>query len=241
MQILHYLMPVHQLTWLATVLRNGPFQVFLRGSPHQGCNCTTPTRHAVLLQHQWSDVVAVEEPKFRIVKTDGDLELRDYPGLVVAEVTVGGDRRAASSEGFRLLAGYIFGANAGSSKIAMTAPVVQSQVQGRKIAMTAPVTLAGEEGRWTVQFTMPSEYAMGDLPAPNDERVQLKSMPARRMAVLKFSGLTGDDRVASQTEMLEAGLRDHRLSPIGKPSLARYDPPWTLWFLRRNELMVSVY
>lgn len=184
--------------------------------------------------------MAVEEPKFQIVKSDGDFELRDYPGLLIAEVAVGGDRKAASSEGFRLLASYIFGGNSGSSKIAMTAPVVQSQVKGRRIAMTAPVTLAGEEGRWTVQFTMPSEYVIEDLPAPNDKRVQLKSMPASRMAVLKFSGLTGDERVASQTERLETALRDHKLSPIGKPSLARYDPPWTLWFLRRNELMVSV-
>ena len=96
--------------------------------------------------------MAVEEPKFRFVKADGDFELRDYPGQVVAEVAVGGDRRAASNEGFRLLAGYIFGGNAGSSRIAMTAPVSQAQVQGSKIAMTAPVTLAGEQGRWTVQF-----------------------------------------------------------------------------------------
>ena len=89
--------------------------------------------------------MAVEEPKFQIVKAEGDFEVRDYPGLTVAEVDVGGDRRAASNEGFRLLAGYIFGGNAGNSKIAMTAPVTQFQVQGRKIAMTAPVTLAGEE------------------------------------------------------------------------------------------------
>lgn len=184
--------------------------------------------------------MAVEEPKFQLVKADGDFELRDYPGLVVAEVTVGGDRGAASNEGFRLLAGYIFGGNAGSSKIAMTAPVSQAQVQGSKIAMTAPVTLAGEEGRWTVQFTMPSEYAMEDLPTPNDKRVQLRSMPPTRMAVLKFSGLTGDERVAQQTKKLNALLRNHELAPIGEPSLARYDPPWTPWFMRRNEVMVSV-
>jgi len=184
--------------------------------------------------------MAVEEPKFQIVEADGDFEVRDYPGLTVAEVDVGGDRRAASSEGFRLLAGYIFGGNAGSGKIAMTAPVSQSQVKGSKIAMTAPVALQGEEGGWTVQFTMPSEYAIDDLPAPNDKRVHLRSLPPTRMAVLKFSGLTGDERVASQTERLEGLLRDHKLTPIGKPSLARYDPPWTLWFMRRNEVMVSV-
>lgn len=184
--------------------------------------------------------MAVEEPKFQIVEADGDFELRDYPGLVVAEVTVGGDRRAASNNGFRLLAGYIFGGNAGSSKIAMTAPVAQAQVQGSKIAMTAPVTLAGEEGRWTVQFTMPSEYGIGDLPVPNDKRVQLRSIPPARMAVLKFSGLTGDERVALKTERLRALLKDHNLSPVGEPSLARYDPPWTPWFMRRNEVMVPV-
>ena len=186
------------------------------------------------------DVVAVEEPKFQIVKAAGDFELRDYPGLVVAEVAVGGDRRAASNEGFRLLAGYIFGGNAGSSKIAMTAPVSQSQVQGSKIAMTAPVTLAGQEGRWTVQFTMPGEYALEALPAPIDKRVQLRAMPPSRMAVLRFSGLTGDERVAQQTEKLVALVRDHGLSPIGTPSLARYDPPWTPWFMRRNEVVVPV-
>lgn len=184
--------------------------------------------------------MAVEEPKFRLVKADGDFELRDYPGLVVAEVSVGGDRKAASNEGFRLLAGYIFGGNSGSSRIAMTAPVSQAQVQGSKIAMTAPVTLSGEEGRWTVQFTMPSEYAMEDLPTPNDKRVQLKSLPPARMAVLKFSGLAGDDRVAQQTERLEVLLRNNALAPIGEASLARYDPPWTPWFMRRNEVMVPV-
>lgn len=184
--------------------------------------------------------MAVEEPKFQVVKAERDFELRDYPGLTVAEVHVAGDRRAALNEGFRLLAGYIFGGNAGNSKIAMTAPVSQSRAQGSKIAMTAPVTLAGEEGRWTVQFTMPSEYTIEDLPSPNDRRVQLRSLPPARMAVLKFSGLTGDERVALQTERLEALLRDHKLAPIGKPSLARYDPPWTPWFMRRNEVMVSV-
>ncbi len=184
--------------------------------------------------------MAIEEPKFKIAKADGDFEVRDYPGLIVAEVEVGGDRRGASSEGFRLLAGYIFGANAGKSEIAMTAPVTQSLVQGSKIAMTAPVTLAGEEGRWTVQFTMPSQYTLQELPTPNDKRVHLKSLPPGRIAVLKFSGLTGESRVAQQTEKLEARLRQHKLTPTGKPSLARYDPPWTPWFIRRNELMVPV-
>ncbi|MBZ0088904.1 MAG: heme-binding protein, partial [Thermoanaerobaculia bacterium] len=81
---------------------------------------------------------------------------------------------------------------------------------------------------------------IGDLPVPNDKRVQLRSIPPARMAVLKFSGLTGDERVALKTERLRALLKDHNLSPVGEPSLARYDPPWTPWFMRRNEVMVLV-
>lgn len=184
--------------------------------------------------------MAVEEPKFAIVTADGDFELRDYPALVVAEVEVGGDRRAATNEGFRLLAGYIFGGNRGGAKIAMTAPVAQAPVPGSTIAMTAPVTLAGAGTRWIVQFTMPSAYALADLPVPNDSRVELKAVPPRTMAVLKFSGLTGDERVAEKTETLAALVRAHRLTPLGAAVLARYDPPWTPWFLRRNELMVDV-
>lgn len=106
--------------------------------------------------------------------------------------------------------------------------------------MTAPVILAGEAGRWTMQFVMPSEYSLEDLPLPTDRRVHLKSLPPSRMAVLRFSGLTGDDRVAAQTGKLEALLRAHRLRPAGKPSLARYDPPWIPWFMRRNELMIPI-
>lgn len=184
--------------------------------------------------------MAVEEPKFTLVTADGDFEIRDYPGLVVAEVAVGGDRREATNAGFRLLAGYIFGGNAGKSSIAMTAPVTAAPATGSRIAMTAPVTLAGEAGQWTVQFTMPSQYGLADLPAPNDPRVQLRAVLPARMAVLKFSGLTGDDRVAHKTEALLARLRQHQLVPTGKPSLARYDPPWTPWFLRRNELQVPL-
>jgi len=184
--------------------------------------------------------MAVEEPKFTLVKEDGDLQIRDYPELVVAEVAVGGDRRQASSDGFRLLAGYIFGGNAGRNSIAMTAPVRQAPHQGSKIAMTAPVAVVGGPGKWMVQFSMPSEYTLANLPKPNDERVKLRVLPPMRTAVLKFSGLTGDARVATKTEKLISLLSDHGLRSTGDVSLARYDPPWTPWFMRRNELMVPI-
>ena len=184
--------------------------------------------------------MAVEEPKFALVLKDGSFEIRDYPGLVVAEVSVGGDRNDASSAGFRLLAGYIFGGNAGRKSIAMTAPVTQSRLEGEKIAMTAPVGLSGTQRDWVVQFTMPSEYTLETLPVPNDGRVHLRQLPPTRYAVLKFSGLTRDHTVSQRQAELDAFVRARGLVAGGKGSLARYDPPWTPWFMRRNEVMVPI-
>jgi hypothetical protein len=184
--------------------------------------------------------MAVEEPKFELVSRDGEFEIRDYSSRVVAQVETTGNLREASNSGFRLLAGYIFGGNVNKSAIAMTAPVTQASASGSKIAMTAPVTLQSAESASIVQFTMPSEYALEDLPIPSDKRVQLRELPHERMAVLRFSGLTGDRRVAEHIERLQKYLRENKLVSTGAPSLARYDPPWTLWFMRRNEVMVPV-
>lgn len=183
--------------------------------------------------------MAVEEPKFTLVAKDGPFEIRDYPGTVVAEVEVAGDRQAASSAGFRLLAGYIFGGNAGRRSVAMTAPVAQTRA-GERIAMTAPVSLSGKTDEWLVQFTMPSAYSLEDLPAPDDQRVRLRSVPPTRLAVTTFSGLTRDPAVNRYTSELQAFMRNRGLVPTGLPTLARYDPPWTPWFMRRNEVMIAI-
>lgn len=186
--------------------------------------------------------MAVEEPKFQIVQAQGDFEVRDYPSLVVAEVEVEGDHQTASSRGFGLLAKYIFGGNAGNNKIAMTAPVLQTQVgmQGSESDMITSARVAGHGGNWKVQFTMPSEFSLADLPEPNDKRVHLKSISPTRMAVLVFSGLTSERRVRSKTDRLHKLLGDHNLIATGPLRLARYNPPWTPWFMRRNELMVQI-
>jgi len=114
--------------------------------------------------------LAVEEPAFRTVLQDGAVEIRDYPALVVAEVTVTGGQKEAASEGFRILAGYIFGGNKRKQSIAMTAPVSQ-RPSSEKIAMTAPVAQTQSAGHWVVRFTMPSGYGLETLPEPNDARV----------------------------------------------------------------------
>jgi SOUL heme-binding protein len=182
--------------------------------------------------------MAVEEPSHTVVLKDGAVEVRDYPALVAAEVSVSGDRDQASSAGFRLLAGYIFGGNTRKQSIAMTAPVVQASSE--KIAMTAPVIQSGDARSWTVRFIMPEQYTLETLPTPNDARVRLVPVAPARMAVVRFSGLAGAGDVARRTAELEAFMARRSLRPAGPPSLARYDPPWTLWFLRRNEVFIPV-
>jgi hypothetical protein len=186
-----------------------------------------------------TDAMAVEEPAFRSVLHEGAFEVRDYPALVVAEVTVSGDQDEAANKGFRILADYIFGGNKRRQGIAMTAPVAQVPTR-EKIPMTAPVTQTAQANEWVVRFTMPSAYSLATLPEPNDPRVHLRVLPPARLAVLQFSGLARKDDVAARTAELSRLAGTHRLRVIGPASLAQYDPPWTPWFMRRNEVMVPV-
>jgi hypothetical protein len=185
--------------------------------------------------------MAVEEPSFHTVLSDGAFEVRDYPAQVVAEVTVSGDQNTAASRGFRLLAAYIFGANHNRLSIPMTAPVALEPA-GEKIPMTAPVsqTRAGGGQTWVVRFTMPHAFALSSLPRPNDPQVQLRELPPSRQAVLKFSGWALEGAVKARTAELLADAAGRRLKIIGPVTLAQYDPPWTLWFMRRNELMAPI-
>ena len=184
--------------------------------------------------------MAAEEPAFNVAIHEGDFEVRDYPALIVAEVSVSGSRDEASNAGFRLLAAYIFGGNTRRQTVAMTAPVVQERATSENIAMTAPVTQAGADGAWVVRFTMPSKYTLETLPAPNDARVRLVPVPAQRYAVVRFSGVARPDEVERRTGALNIFMERQQLRAAGPPSLARYDPPWTLWFMRRNEVWIPV-
>ena len=183
--------------------------------------------------------LAVEEPPFRAIVHDGAYELRDYPALVVAEVQTTGDQKAAANSGFRLLAGYIFGGNRRRTSIAMTAPVAQRPA-GEAIPMTAPVTETGTGRTWLIQFTMPRAYTLATLPEPNDSRVRLRATPPARFAVIRFSGLAEPGDVAAKTGDLRAWMAGRQLRAAGPASLAQYDPPWTLWFARRNEVLIPV-
>ena len=183
--------------------------------------------------------LAVEEPRFSIVVKDGDFEVRDHAATIVAEVTVKGDQKGAASNGFRLLAAYIFGGNTRRQAIAMTAPVEQVRTS-ETIAMTAPVTQMPDGGAWVVRFTMPAGYTLETLPRPNDPAVSLKEVAPARFAVLRFSGLAREASVAEKTAELATLLKARHLQAVGPVSLAQYNPPWTPWFMRRNEVMVPV-
>ena len=184
--------------------------------------------------------MAVDEPPYRASDVEGAFEVRDYPGLVVAEVTVTGDQDEAGNRGFRLLAAYIFGGNTRKQSIAMTAPVVQNQTTGEKIPMPAPVVQSQQAGSWTVRFIMPQGSTLEALPTPNDARVHLLERAPMRVAVVRFSGLAFASDVAARTEELRAYIARHHWSAIGSPMLARYNPPWTPWFMRRNEVMIPI-
>jgi hypothetical protein len=184
--------------------------------------------------------MATEEPPFTATLKEGDFEVREYPSLIAAEVSVTGERGDAVSAGFRLLAGYIFGGNTKKQSIAMTAPVTQSAAENEKIAMTAPVTQSGSEAGWTVRFIMPQGYTLDTLPTPNDPKVKLVPLAPARFAVVQFSGLAKEPDIIEQTQLLNAYIAKQKLTPTGPATLARYDPPWTLWFLRRNEVMIPV-
>ena len=195
--------------------------------------------------------MATEEPAFSVSLKEGAYEVRSYTALVAAQVTVAGTRDEASNAGFRLLAGYIFGGNTRKQSIAMTAPVVQAPSAGEKtnekanekIAMTAPVlqtSVPGQTNAWTVRFIMPKEYTLDTLPTPNDPKVQLMTLPPARFAAVTFSGLAREDDVALRTAELNAYIAKHALQATAPPALARYNPPWTPWFMRRNEVLIGV-
>ncbi len=181
----------------------------------------------------------VETPGYNTLVSDGDFELRDYPALVVAEVTRRGPRKAAVNSGFGALAAYIFARDRAGEKISMTAPVTQQPVG--KIAMTAPVTQTRQTAdSWIVQFVMPAKYRLGDLPAPGGPDVRLREIPAQRRAAVRFSGVADDALIARNEARLREWMSARGLKPVSEPVYAYYNAPFTPGFLRRNEVMFEI-
>lgn len=194
---------------------------------------------AVIGAAAWGPIVSnVEQAKYEVVESQGDIQIRDYAPMIVAEAEVTGERKEAINQGFRIIADYIFGNNVPKQNVAMTAPVIQQPSE--KIAMTAPVTQEGAGNGWKVRFVMPASYTMDTLPKPNNEAVKLEKIPAKRFAVIRFSGMAGEDSLIEHTDTLNAFITEKNLNTISQPTFAFFNPPWTLPFLRRNEVMVEI-
>jgi hypothetical protein len=180
--------------------------------------------------------MAIEEPRYQVIEQDGAFELRDYAAYLVAETRVEASFEDAGNEAFRRLFRYISGDNAAQQKIAMTAPVTQGK--GEKIAMTAPVTQVADGDHYRVAFVVPSRYSASTVPKPLDPRIEIRTVPARRVAVWRYSGRWTQERYDQMERQLREAIVARGLSVNGPPVLARYDPPFMPWFMRRNEVLI---
>jgi len=193
-----------------------------------------------------ANAMAIEEPKYEVVKTYPEFELRRYEPFLVAETEVTGDFDEVGNQAFRILAAYIFGENKSRAKMEMTAPVNQRPAagEGEKMAMTAPVTQRpkGRDGpdTFVLSFVMPSGYSLDSLPVPLDSRVLLREESAKLMAVRSYSGRWSEANYRENESRLLAAVEKAGLTPVAPPAYARYNSPFSLWFLRRNETMVEV-
>ena len=190
-----------------------------------------------LLLLNWGPAMAVNEPGYTAVRTADAFEVRQYEPYIVAETVVNAAAEEAGNQGFRILAGYIFGQNKGARKIEMTAPVTQTPT---KIAMTEPVAQSATSAGYEVQFAMPREWTLDTLPEPTDARVKLRAMPARTVAVIEYSGTWSQSNYEEHLKMLQDALAKTGLKWRGAAIWARYDPPWKPWFLRRNEILLEL-
>ena len=179
-----------------------------------------------------------ETPKYTVERSEGAIELRDYAPRIMAEVAVTGSQSQAVSAGFRVLAGYIFGANDGGTKVAMTTPV--TQVPGESLAMTTPVTQMARDGNWLVQFMMPESFTLQTLPKTRDPAIRFVSLPANRQVVVRFSGLATTASLTAKEGTLRSWARGQALTVKAGPFYYFYDAPWTLPWNRRNEVAFTL-
>lgn len=188
-------------------------------------------------------MASTELPEYKVIEKEGDVEIREYSPMLLASVTVEGERSDAINQGFRILAAFIFGENTQQQKVAMTAPVMQTvnDSPSAKIAMTAPVTQKEESlNKWTVSFMMPRQYSIETLPIPNDKRIRIEKMPPFKMAVITFSGFNTQDNLETHEIKLKNWLKERQLDYNESVHYAFYNPPWTLPFMKRNEVMFQL-
>ena len=186
---------------------------------------------------------AVEEPNFDVLAEDGAVQIREYGELLVAQTEVEGDYDEISEVAFGRLARFIFGGNQSRQEVAMTAPVLREEApgnKGEKIAMTAPVLQESSGGAWVMTFVMPGKYTLETLPRPVDRLVEISTIPPRRVATIRFSGLLNKKKFDRYSAELSKWIESNGYAAVSPPRSAGYNPPWTLPPLRRNEIHIDL-
>jgi len=179
------------------------------------------------------------EAGYTVIEQHDTIEIRQYAPMLIAETLVDADYANSGSIGFNRLAGFIFGNNRKQEKIAMTTPVYR-EPNGEKIAMTAPVLQQKTANQWRMAFVMPLEYDLDTLPTPLDPLVEIKTVPGKKVAVLRYAGSLNEDIIQQKTETLSRWLIEHDIKMLSPARSAAYDPPWTIPALRRNEIHIDI-
>lgn len=184
-------------------------------------------------------IMNIEEPSYTVLEEKDGYEVRQYESYIVAKTTVEGTFSESLNSGFTVIADYIFGNNTSKSKISMTAPVLEGGSE--KISMTAPVINTTDSTKErTISFVLPSKYTLETLPEPNNKEVEIMEVPARKVAVRRFTWYATEKRVANQTAILEAKLAEGDIRAISSPQVAQYNPPLSFPLTRRNEILITI-
>ncbi len=166
----------------------------------------------------------IETPNYKVIKTLGDVEIREYPQMILAQTKLGGSRYDSNgNKGFGTVANYIFGGNQ----------------QQQKIAMTAPVIMNMSDTEASMSFVMPSKYQLAELPTPNTTAVSLVSQDSMKLAVLRFGGFSSDEKIAKNAQILTQVLKDNNIRTKGSLLYMGYNAPWDL-INRRNEVAFQI-
>tara|TARA_B100001741_G_scaffold103163_1_gene84936 strand:+ start:551 stop:1225 length:675 start_codon:yes stop_codon:yes gene_type:complete len=188
-----------------------------------------------------TNLSALEEPKYSVLKEYENFEIRNYASYLVAEVDIEGSYNKTGNEAFRILAGYIFGDNQSSTKMNMTAPVESEAIQSsEKMNMTAPVFSNKNFNGYTYRFVMESKYTQETLPVPNNSKIRITEIKDRVMAVISFSGRWSQKNFEKHEQILVNDLKNEGIGVASEAIYARYNAPFTPWFLRRNEIMFEI-
>jgi effector-binding domain-containing protein len=182
----------------------------------------------------------VEKTQYTVLDSKNNYEIRLYPEHIVAQTVIKGSYTEALNQGFRIIAGYIFGGNTKKESIVMTSPVVEKSSKSESIAMTSPVTATVEGETHTITFAMPRSYTLKTLPTPNDDRIQIVTIPEKKMAAIRFSWIRTDARVQAKKQELIDLLKKDNITIMGEVQYAGYSAPWTPPWMTRNEVLVDI-